>query len=48
MIPDWIHAIFGVVVAVVLFFALSLLLMPLDRAQRIVRFLKRLLFGGKI
>jgi hypothetical protein len=48
MMPDLTHAIFSVVVAVVLFFALSLLLMPPVKAQRIVRFLKRLLFGGKI
>jgi hypothetical protein len=32
---------------VILFFAMSLLLMPEERAQRIVRYLKRLLFGGK-
>jgi hypothetical protein len=48
MTLDRIHAIFGVAVAVVLFFALSLLLTPPVKAQRIVRFLKRLLFGGKI
>jgi hypothetical protein len=48
MTLDQAHAIFDVIVAMVLFAALSLLLMPEERAERINRFLKRLLFGGKI
>jgi len=44
---DIVWAIFEVILAVALLFALLLLLLPAERAQRIARFLKRLLFGGK-
>ena len=42
---DMVWAIFEVILPVALLFALLLLLLPAERAQRIVRFLKRFLFG---
>lgn len=48
MTPDRIFAIFEVILALVLLFALVLLLMSATRAQRIVRFIKQILFGKKL
>ncbi|HXA78711.1 MAG TPA: hypothetical protein VNV41_16370 [Candidatus Acidoferrales bacterium] len=47
MTSDLVWAIVEVIVGLALLLSLALLLIPADRAQRIVRFIKRLLFGGK-
>jgi hypothetical protein len=45
---DLVQAILEMVVGGFLLLSLSLLLIPAKRARRIVRFIKRLLFGDKI
>jgi hypothetical protein len=45
---DLVEAFLEVVVAGLLLLSVSLLLMPAEEAQRIICFIKRLLFGDKI
>lgn len=47
MTPDRVFAIFEFILAVALLLSLSLFLMPAKRAQRIVRFIAKLFFGGR-
>lgn len=47
MSADKLGAVFELVLAVALLLSLGLLFLPPDKAQRVVRLIKKLLFGGR-